>query len=147
MTKSREEEQHQVAFVAWFRLQYPKYKHLLTIGSIGENIGAFRMARLKQMGLTPGYPDLVLYLPKRIEHFKYAHTRPGSRIEENYTVEFKAGLFIEMKTRKGKVKSNQREIHELLRKHHYVVEVAYDYKEAENIIKAYIKNCTELPNS
>jgi len=147
MTKSREEEQHQVAFVAWFRSTYPKYKDLITIGSIGENVGPRRMHRLKQMGLTPGYPDLVLYLPKRIEHFKYVRTKPGKPLEELYSVDFKAGLFIEMKTRKGKVKPNQKEIHELLKKHHYVVEVAYDYKEAEAIVKEYIKNCSELPNS
>ena len=137
MLKRRDEEHHQVALVDWFRKQYPKYANLLTLGSIGENVGSRRMARLKQMGLTPGYPDLFFALPKKIEHHKFDR-HLGEGIKEFIEVEFFAGLFIEMKSEKGIVSSHQKEIHELLRKHHYKVEVAYDWEEAKQIIENYL---------
>jgi hypothetical protein len=123
--KKRTEEQDQVAFVGWFRLQYPKLSKLLTLGSFGEDIGPIRMNRLKQMGLTPGYPDLVL-------HLAYYKKHPDGQIE------FSAGLFIEMKTKIGVVSESQKEIHELLRRAYYVVEVARDWDEAKEIVKRYI---------
>jgi hypothetical protein len=143
MRKNREEEQHQVAFVQWFRAQYPRYADLLTIASFGENVGARRMGRLKQMGLTAGYPDLVLYLPKRTEHYRYSRFgRP-----EEWTVEFIAGLFIEMKSKDGIIGNHQHEIHEKLRKYHYKVEVAYNWDEAKLIISEYFRNCPEIPDN
>jgi VRR-NUC domain len=116
--KHRIEEQHQVAFVAWFRTQYPQYAKLLTLGSFGENIGERRMVRLKQMGLTPGYPDILICLPKQKT----------------------AALWIEMKTKKGKVSSNQAEVHKLLISHSYSVNVAHDWEEAKDIVQSYITN-------
>lgn len=117
MRKSRIEEQNQVALVAWFRLQYPRYYQLLTLGSFGENVGERRMARLKQMGLTPGFPDLFLAIPT-----------------EDYS-----GLYIEMKRKGGKVTNIQSEIHELLRENNYAVHVAYWFEQAKDIIDDYLR--------
>lgn len=122
MAKNREEEVNQVALVQWFRRQYPKYADLLTLASIGENVGPRRMARLKQMGLTPGYPDLMLCLAKDGDFYE---GRPSI-------------LFIEMKTKKGRVQPNQTAIHNQLRERHYQVEVARSWEEAKEIIQNYI---------
>lgn len=117
--KSRVEEQNQVAFVAWFRTQYPQYANLLTLGSFGENIGERRMARLKQMGLTPGFPDLYLAFPT--EHYH--------------------GLYIEMKKKNGKVTAIQKKIHELLKEQGYAVHVAYYWLEAKDVLNDYLELC------
>lgn len=134
--KSRIEEQHQVAFVDWFRSQYPRYCRLLTLGSFGENVGEKRMNRLKQMGLTPGYPDLFLALPKKIEHHKFRRVA-SLGMQEFIEVEFYGGLYIEMKTKTGRVSECQNEIHELLRKYHYKVDVCRNWDEAKESILNY----------
>lgn len=120
MKKNRIEEQHQVAFVQWFRIYRPEYAKLLTLGSFGENVGERRMARLKQMGLTPGFPDLFLAVP----------------VNNDLPTHF--GLYIEMKKKGGKVSAIQKEIHELLRAHGYAVHVAYDWDEAVTFVKEYL---------
>lgn len=122
MRKNREEEINQVTFVSWFRVQYPRYRELLTFASFGENIGPKRMARLKQMGLTPGYPDLMLFVPKP------------------YQVFWRAGLLIEMKRKKGRPTPNQLHIHELLTEKGYVVKVAHSWEEAKEIMLDYLES-------
>jgi len=127
MAKQRVEEQNQVAFVKWFRLQYPELSPLLNISSIGENVGPRRMARLKEMGLTPGYPDLFFALPAKVLiglHPVYFH-----------------GLYIEMKTKTGRITKEQTYVHERLRSVMYDVEIARDWEEAKNIITNYINAC------
>lgn len=120
MRKLRVEEHTQVTFVTWFRWTYPRYADLLTLGSFGENVGERRMRRLKEMGLTPGYPDLVLYVAKPYEGF------------------WKGGLFIEMKTQKGRVSETQKAIHEALSRQ-YVVRVARNFDEAQEHIIDYLE--------
>ena len=119
---NKEEERQQVAFVGWFRLQFPAWHSLLTLASFGENIGARRMARVKQMGLTPGYPDLVLYYPKWV----------GETLIP--------ALFIEMKTKKGRLSVDQIQIHHILKMQNYEVHVARGWEEAKEIITNYIRN-------
>jgi hypothetical protein len=138
--KSRVEEQHQVAFVAWFRTQYPQYSKLLTLGSFGENIGQRRMARLKQMGLTPGYPDILICLPKARESITYDKGEKGIKEYCHHTFTMTAGLYIEMKTKKGKVSALQAEIHKLLAAHSYTVGIAYDWEEAKAIVIDYLSD-------
>ena len=142
--KARVEEQHQVAFVDWFRKQHPKYAKHLTLGSFGENVGERRMARLKQMGLTPGYPDLFLALPKMIEHHKHKRTGRNFALEEHIEIEFIGGLYIEMKTKTGIVSEQQKEIHEMLRKYRYTVTVCRNWDEAKECISDYM-NCSVFP--
>ena len=113
------EEANQVAFVRWFRYQYPALAPLLTLGSFGENVGPKRMNRLKQMGLTPGYPDLILYWPKEVRDRQYC------------------GLFIEMKTKTGRVSEVQANIHFILQRN-YIVTVAHSFDEARDIITEYL---------
>lgn len=114
--KNRVEEQNQMVFVDWFRRQYPRYAKLLTLGSFGENVGKIRMARLKQMGLTPGYPDLFFAMPNH----------------------FCLGLFIEMKTKTGKASEEQLEIHSLLRGQNYEVHICRSFEDAQRTMIWYL---------
>jgi hypothetical protein len=132
--KTRIEEQHQVAFVAWFCLQYPQYAKLLTLGSFGENVGERRMARLKQMGLTPGFPDLFLAVP--IEIYEPLNTK-----KKSYCYSRLNGLYIEMKTKRGKISPEQLEMHKLLREQNYKVDVCRSWHEAMESILVYFGNC------
>lgn len=120
MARRKDEEIHQVAFVRWFRLQYPRYQKLMTLGSFGENVGERRMKRLKEMGLTPGYPDLVFNIP----------------VKKNGAFIF--GLFIEMKTVKGRVSPAQKEVHTDLIAQGYRVEVAKSWEEAKACLVNYL---------
>lgn len=126
--KSRLEEQHQVAFVTWFRKQYPQYAKLLTLGSFGENIGERRMARLKQMGLTPGFPDLFLAIPKAV------------RKRNGQILAFFCGLYIEMKTKRGKVTEVQKEMHTMLLENGFVVHIARDWEQACEYVRSYLRD-------
>ncbi len=123
--KQKEEEIHQVAFTRWFRLQYPHLKDLMTLGPFGENIGSRRMARLKEMGLTPGYADLVFYIPKI------------SQSKDGYT--FVPGFLIEMKSKGGKVSPKQKKIRDRLIKMGYEVKIAWSWIEAKEYTQEYLR--------
>lgn len=115
MARKRIEESHQVAFVGWFRLQYPRLEKLLFIIANGENVGSIRMKRLKQMGLVPGMPDLMLSMARQGFH----------------------GLYIEMKTEDGHLELHQVEQHKALREQDYKVVTCYGWEEAKAEINAY----------
>lgn len=114
----RAEESSQVGLVGWFKMQYPKYKHLITLPSFGENIGPRRMKRLKQMGLTPGWPDIFIAVPMKSSN----------------------GLFIEMKAPKGRIMPAQQEMHDLLREQGYSVYVCKSFDEGVCAIKDYMSS-------
>lgn len=134
----KSEQDHQEALVEWFGLQYPRYKQLLTITSFGEDIGAIRMSELKNMGLVPGYPDLGLFVPtiRKVKEPKkwYQHF-----LLTPHKYEFHGALFIEMKSKSGKVAAHQAQIHKVLEREGYKVVVAYDWIEAQEAIKEYLR--------
>lgn len=118
VVRNRAEENYQVALVTWFRLRFPDLKDYLTLGSFGENVGPKRMARLKKMGLTPGYPDLALFVPSKTYH----------------------GFMLELKTKHNKPSIHQKNIHELLTKQNYLVKTAYSFDEAQKMLIEYCGN-------
>lgn len=117
-TGTMSEESTQKILVSWFRRFHRSLADYLTLASWGENIGARRMAQVKAMGLTPGYPDLFLALP----------------------TPHHGGLYIEMKTKTGTVSKVQKVIHEKLRSQSYKVEICRSYEEAVAVIEDYLKN-------
>lgn len=133
------EQQHQEALVKWFRLQYPKYKDFLTIASFGEDIGALRMGQLKYMGLTPGYPDLGLFIPimKQVKKSKKWYHIFSCEPKQ---YDFYGAMFIEMKSKLGTVAKHQKKIHNQLKKMGYEVVVAYDWEDAQKAIKEYLRH-------
>lgn len=115
--KGVKESDIQKQCVLWFRLQYPK-KLLFSIPN-GAYLGGqnrFAMyAMLKNTGLTKGIPDLFL-------------------AEGN----FYNGLFIEMKTPKGVLSDDQKEIKTKLMDADYKVVVCRSLEDFKKEIKNYV---------
>lgn len=132
----RSEECFQVQLVHWFRFQYPRYAELLTLGSFGENVGARRMKRLKQMGLSPGFPDLFLAVPRA----NSITLEIDGKIEVLYFErDLYTGLFLELKTKTGRVSKEQLEKHNLLRTQGYRVEVVRSLDAGMEVFNDYLK--------
>ncbi len=116
-----EEHEHQVALIAWrevIRTAYPQVGLLLAIPNGG--LRRTRTAgRLKAEGAQDGVPDLLLPVP-RAEH---------------------AGLFIEMKSQRGRLSPRQRWWCAALTESGYRVELARGWPAACGLIVDYL----ELP--
>jgi hypothetical protein len=131
MTRFRDEKKnnqnelkHQIAFVEWFTYNHRKLRRLLTVSSVGDNIGSDKMAKLLKMGLTPGWPDLFLAVPKRLD--------------ENKPI-ICPGLFIEMKDIDGRLSAVQKEIHQELKGQGYQVSTCQGWDEAKEVVEEYLK--------
>lgn len=72
--------------------------------------------KFKTMGTKAGFPDLFLFIPNGEYH----------------------GLFIELKTSKGKVSKKQQTMMDKLNAMGYLAVVCYGYHEAVNQIKSYL---------
>ena len=72
--------------------------------------------KMKREGLTPGVPDLFFPIPNQKYH----------------------GLFIEMKTKNGKLSDNQKTWVEILNKQGYLAIVCYSSSEAIKEIESYL---------
>lgn len=88
------------------------------------------MNRLKQMGLTPGYPDLIFNIPK-------LYINP---------VRLVAGLMIEMKTKTGRLSPAQKVIHTKLIKQRYEVCLAKSWDEAKQFTIDYLSDLSCTPD-
>jgi hypothetical protein len=125
------ESQEQCLLVAWFRIQYPKYKlNLFSIpnGAVlsGDNRArAIQMNRLKAEGLVSGVSDLLLAIPA-----------------SGYS-----GLFIEMKSIKGVASDDQKKFVEQMRNSGYRAEFCFGYEQAKGFIKNYLTAVIYLPSS
>lgn len=82
-----EEENLQIRCVEWFGLAYPAIRDLLHHSPNGGRRNAREGARFKAMGTRRGFPDLLLLYPSKGYH----------------------GLFIEMKSEKGRQQPSQKE--------------------------------------
>jgi len=71
---------------------------------------------LKGQGVTAGVPDIFMSIPNLQYH----------------------GLFIEMKSKAGKITEKQQQMHKQLRSYGYCVEVCYDWFEARKVILDYL---------
>lgn len=77
--------------------------------------------RLKQTGLKPGIPDIFLPVARHSYH----------------------GLFIEMKSEKGRVRKNQKAWHDILTNQGYKVEVCRGCDQAVKVIQEYLEKPKE----
>lgn len=118
MSKRRVEQQHQIALIDWVKLTLPEFRDDINLASFGENIGPRRMATLKKMGLTPSYPDLVVYLARGGYH----------------------GLLIEMKKPNGRLTKDQKDNHARLLSNGYQVHTCYSWDEARQRIEEYLSH-------
>ena len=110
------ESKLQTTCVKWFRLQYPNY--LLFAIPNGGARDLITGAIMKREGVVPGVPDLFL-----------AHAT-----FESY------GLFIEMKSDKGKLSPNQIYVRSKLELAGYHVEICNSFESFKSVIENYLTN-------
>ena len=115
------EHEIQVSLVDWFRWQYPQY--IMFANENGAHLAgdakqrACKIARMKKAGHVNGVSDLFLMAPKQ----------------------GKAGLFIEMKAKRGIISDAQKEFIESACKAGYQAEVCYSFEQAKEVIEQYLK--------
>lgn len=112
------EHDHQRLTVAWFRGRYPDLADVFFAIPNGGVRSAAAGARMKAEGVKAGVPDLLLAVPRGTRH----------------------GLWVEMKTLKGKASKAQREMRERLLAQGYAVEIAHGYAAAKAIITEYLSD-------
>lgn len=112
------EAQEQIAVMKWAELQshvYPELNLLFHIPN-GSNKSKAQAGLFKAMGLKSGVPDLFLPVARGKFH----------------------GLFIEMKTNKGRPSKTQLEWLEALREQGYGAVACYGFENAIATIKVYL---------
>ena len=129
-----EESLSQIALIAWFKLRYPTLEGLLVGYPAGVYLGIKQRVRMKAMGLTPGFPDLMLLFPKIIRDELFPN-----ECCYKYRATFIPGMFIEMKSAKGKVSKVQKEYHKKLADQGYTIVIPYSFEEAKDEIKKYLE--------
>lgn len=117
----------QVALIAWAddpktRRRYPELAGLMHVPNGGKRTKAVA-AKLKAVGVRPGYPDLVLDVPRERYH----------------------GWRGELKVRGGRPSPLQLEWHERLRRQGYRVDVVIGWEAMRDRIVAYLSLPTYLP--
>lgn len=113
----------QQSCIKWFEYQYPKLSKLLIAIPNGLHLAgtpvqrAIKVKRAKAEGLKVGTPDLFLAVQSTVY----------------------PGLWIEMKTDKGKLSDNQNTMINELVAQGYRVEICRSFEEFKKIIDTYLK--------
>lgn len=110
----KQEALDQIALVQWFRLQYPDV--MIVASANGGSRNMLEAKNLKRTGVTAGWPDLFIACARGKYH----------------------GLFIEMKSAKGKVTKLQSNCIDYLNEQAYYAVVCYGFIEAKSRIKHYM---------
>lgn len=113
-----EEDNIQRSCIEWFDMQYPKLGKLLYHIPNGGKRNAREASRFKRQGVRPGVADLFLSIPSGNHH----------------------GLYIEVKSSKGKQTDNQKEFETIVEKHGYPYRVIRSLDSFIELIKSYMKN-------
>lgn len=107
------ESELQIQCVEWFKIKYPK-KLIFSIPN-GAKKSLLTALRMRREGLLSGVPDL--FIPEPFRNF--------------------SGLFIEMKSKYGKLSSNQKDVIQKLRERNYAVYVCNSFSQFEKSICEY----------
>ena len=114
------ESQLQVLLFDWCHMNRQKYPELQLMFHIPN--GGYRniatAKRLKAEGVKSGVPDICLPVPRGNYH----------------------GLYLELKTDKGRLSKEQENWLSNLSREGYLAEVAYGFDEAVKVIKGYLEN-------
>ncbi len=108
---NREEDGIQIAIADYLRAMNIPFQHSPNEAKRDPKTGA----RLKRMGMSAGFPDIEIPVPRHGKH----------------------GLYIELKTKKGRLSDAQREWLELLTANGYEAQMARGLDEAIEIIRDY----------
>ena len=112
------ESQEQAQLIAWWKAVGQRLALNVVLAAIpnGGARDAVTGARLKREGVVRGMPDLVLLCARCGKH----------------------ALFIEMKTKRGRVSESQRGLFPLLEAQGYGVAVCRGWREAADAVEAYL---------
>lgn len=110
------EDSLQKTCVQWFSLAYRPYYRLLHHSPNGGKRNAIEAAKFKAMGVRAGFPDLILCVARGKYH----------------------GLFIELKTAKGRQTENQKGFQKALEAQGYRYEVVRSLDEFRRIVTQYM---------
>jgi 16S rRNA C1402 N4-methylase RsmH len=114
------EHEHQAELIRWCKLSASQYPDLLKIFAVpnGGLRNAIVAKKLKAEGVAAGIPDLILPVAKKGYY----------------------GLFIELKTEKGKLSLAQKNRIEQLTADGYLAVICYGWVEARVVLKNYLGN-------
>ena len=113
------EQTEQISLFRWAGVaenKYPELKLMYHVPNEGKR-SVVAGSRLKQAGLKPGVPDIVLPVAR------------GGYI----------GLYIELKYGRNTTTDNQKDWLRDLRCQHHLTAVCYDWEQAKDLIEAYMK--------
>lgn len=113
------EAREQEALFAWaeyMQTKYPELKWLYHVPNGGSR-NKIEAVNLKRQGVKAGVPDLCLPVARKNYH----------------------GLYIEMKSAKGKVSEKQEEWIDALLKNGYLAIVCHSFTDASNLITQYLE--------
>ena len=118
------EYQLQKSIVNYIQLQYPNTLYCASAGGLRTSIT--QAVRMKATGYKKGFPDLAIFEPKSVDPKKTPFI-------------YFYGLFLEVKTKKGRPTKEQLWWRIELNKRGYVAEIVYGYDEAVAVIDRYLK--------
>ena len=133
---SGKEDKLQKVCVEWLEQYLEKNELDTRFEHIANQPGGYQGANAKAMGHGSGMPDLLIFKSKkkiRIHPELFGQERREETI-------IACGLFIELKTPKGRLKREQITTHESLRKQGYQVEVVRDYETFKQTVIDYLKD-------
>ena len=116
VTRKHEESDHQILFFTWLALAHPDVRRVTFAIPNGGKRNPREAARLKREGVLAGCPDIAM-----------------NRARGGYH-----GLFIEMKTAKGRLTNFQTIVHTDLQAEGYLVKIARSWEEAREIVEKYL---------
>lgn len=111
------EDSLQKRCVMWFSLQYREYAKLLHHSPNGGKRNAIEAAKFKAMGVRAGFPDLILCIARQGYH----------------------GLFVELKTAKGRQSDNQKYYQAVLEEQGYKYVVVRSIEDFIETINEYLQ--------
>ncbi len=116
LVRSHTESNEQIAAMDWLRAQHPKIaEHTLHIGN--ERKATYYMGYImKRMGVLKGASDLFMAYPVGVYH----------------------GLFVEVKSKRGKPTTEQKAFIDRMRSVGYRAEICYGAEEVINTMKSYL---------
>jgi len=110
----KQEAAEQAALVQWVRLAYPKI--MIVASANGGSRNMLEAKNLKRTGVTAGWPDLFIACARGKYH----------------------GMFIEMKSKKGRLTKLQKDCLEYLNEQNYYAVVCYGFEPAKEMIRHYL---------
>lgn len=110
------EAEIQSAFFCWMGSKYPKLRPICFAIPNGGSRHPLEAKNLRLQGVTAGIPDVFIPVAKKSHH----------------------GLFLEFKSKNGKLTPLQSQKIDLLRGQGYQVEVCYEFDQAVNIFTNYM---------